>query len=537
MKRMRPFITAYSAWVIACLVALLCLGRALGARSTLSVLLFPPTLEAVPEGGLDGSLLANQLDRKMREALQRAGYETLSFNPESPSIVRALERDRTLNAEDVAHPEREASARKIATLYGVRFVLFPSLTTAQVDLAERRARAEITVRLVPDLGPEQKISGVGAAERKGQKADRSLADRLCQEALNAAAGQVVKQLEKITGVASGGAELPEAASYFAQAQKSLAENRLDVAIALLERATQLDPRNAEYAVALGDAYQRSGRTANALLEYRRAVVLQPDNPDLRVRLARIYLQRSMLREASSELKRASYLAPDHPEMRSTLVEVYLRSNMLPEAVAECRRLAQTRPQDVGIRLDLGDLLLRSGLLDEAEAEYKTAATLDPQNPAPHERLAVLYQRRNRHREALQELLLAQRTPAGANDAQRYRAIAQALDKEASTLLTEAGKIAAQRKENALTREEAYTAVKSLAERAEALAATVLDLKAPSALAQSHQRRCFAYSLVVQCLLTYASFYESDSAQEGTHAAALQAQAVQEIEQAARDLGP
>ncbi|HOJ20874.1 MAG TPA: hypothetical protein PLY56_05015, partial [Armatimonadota bacterium] len=141
-----------------------------------------------------------------------------------------------------------------------------------------------------------------------------------------------------------------------------------------------------------------------------------------------------------------------------------------------------------------------------------------------------------HAEALKELLLAQRTPAGADDAARYRVIAHALDEEAQVLLAEAAKTAEAARSGTLIREEAYTAVKTLVARADALAAEMSQLKAPGAVKDSHHRRTFAYSLLAQCLFAYQGFYESGRATEGANAEALRAQAGRELERARETLG-
>jgi len=530
--------------MLAALLLLVAGGTAEPARDArretprIPIVLFDLVCEAPPpDEAPDANWLTRSLTEALIEALKARGYDPMRFNPESPSIIRAVDRERILTLEDTAHPEREASARKIAAAYGARYVLFPKLMELTLDLPGAQARLRLGLRVIPDIGATREVTGDGMAQLKPEKRAKKLAERILAQAGQAAAEELVQSLSAMASGGPGSATAPrEAETYYAQAMQSLKENRLELVIPLLERATLLDPQNAKYAVALGESYQQKGQMANALMEFRRAVTIEPGNIRHRVRVAKILLERKLEREALSELRRAVTLAPEDEEARAALLEAYQRSGMVEEALEEARRMVQARPKDAGLRVTLGDLLARQGAGDDAIREYQEAVTLDPESPVPHERLAALYRKRDQHAEALKELLLAQRTPAGADDAARYRVISRALDEEAQVLLAEAAKTAEAARSGTLIREEAYTAVKTLVARADALAAEMSQLKAPGAVKDSHHRRTFAYSLLAQCLFAYQGFYESGRATEGANAEALRAQAGRELERARETLG-
>lgn len=530
--------------MLAALLLLVAGGTAEPARDArretprIPIVLFDLVCEAPPpDEAPDANWLTRSLTEALIEALKARGYDPMRFNPESPSIIRAVDRERILTLEDTAHPEREASARKIAAAYGARYVLFPKLMELTLDLPGAQARLRLGLRVIPDIGATREVTGDGMAQLKPEKRAKKLAERILAQAGQAAAEELVQSLSAMASGGPGSATAPrEAETYYAQAMQSLKENRLELVIPLLERATLLDPQNAKYAVALGESYQQKGQMANALMEFRRAVTIEPGNIRHRVRVAKILLERKLEREALLELRRAVTLAPEDEEARAALLEAYQRSGMVEEALEEARRMVQARPKDAGLRVTLGDLLARQGAGDDAIREYQEAVTLDPESPVPHERLAALYRKRDQHAEALKELLLAQRTPAGADDAARYRVIAHALDEEAQVLLAEAAKTAEAARSGTLIREEAYTAVKTLVARADALAAEMSQLKAPGAVKDSHHRRTFAYSLLAQCLFAYQGFYESGRATEGANAEALRAQAGRELERARETLG-
>lgn len=500
-------------------------------RTATPVLLFDLVLDAPPaDGGPDAPALARLAAESFQRALQASGFTYTNFNPDGPTVVRAS-REHKLATEDLVHPELGPAARKIALVYGARYALFPRLLELVVDTEKGQSRAVLTARVVPDVGEEREIRGEGSGRGKVEKKNRGAIERLVKQAVDAAARVAAQELAGPGGEATPDAHMPEAQSYYLEAIQRQKENRMDLVIPLLERATILDPRCIEYALALGDAYQRAGQSASALMEYRRAVTIQPGSVDLRVKLAGIYLQRSMVREASAELKRAAGIDPASDKVHAALMDVYLRGGMVEEALAEAKRVAAARPNDPAIHVSLGDLLLRRGRADDAEAEYKKAVALDPADPAPHQKLAALYRQKNQHREALQELIAAQRTPAGADDAQRYRDIAEAIDAEALRVLSEATRVLGERKAQTITREDAYAAVKTLAGRADALTAEVTTLKAPAVFDESHRARVFALSLLTQSLVAYQSYYENDGPDDATAADLLQVQANKEMQRA------
>ena len=84
--------------------------------------------------------------------------------------------------------------------------------------------------------------------------------------------------------------------------------RFDEALAPLERAVALDPKNAEARHELGLTLDRLGRPADALATLEAAAALDPDNPKIHYALSRLQRQAGDLAAARSSLERFERLS-------------------------------------------------------------------------------------------------------------------------------------------------------------------------------------------------------------------------------------
>ncbi|HPU00114.1 MAG TPA: hypothetical protein PLU39_19780, partial [Armatimonadota bacterium] len=220
--------------MLAALLLLVAGGTAEPARDArretprIPIVLFDLVCEAPPpDEAPDANWLTRSLTEALIEALKARGYDPMRFNPESPSIIRAVDRERILTLEDTAHPEREASARKIAAAYGARYVLFPKLMELTLDLPGAQARLRLGLRVIPDIGATREVTGDGMAQLKPEKRAKKLAERILAQAGQAAAEELVQSLSAMASGGPGSATAPrEAETYYAQAMQSLKENRL-----------------------------------------------------------------------------------------------------------------------------------------------------------------------------------------------------------------------------------------------------------------------------------------------------------------------
>jgi tetratricopeptide (TPR) repeat protein len=97
---------------------------------------------------------------------------------------------------------------------------------------------------------------------------------------------------------------------------ALAElGRSENAVAAMERAVALDPRNAENHFGLGLAAASAGRMDLALSALTKAVVVDPRHWDARLELARIELDQGRLEDARVQLEAVQKGAPDNEALK------------------------------------------------------------------------------------------------------------------------------------------------------------------------------------------------------------------------------
>jgi tetratricopeptide (TPR) repeat protein len=106
------------------------------------------------------------------------------------------------------------------------------------------------------------------------------------------------------------------------------------AIALLERAVQLNAQDAESWYQLGVLYDRNGRTREAYEPLKKAIALRANYADPHYQLGRILLREGRPAEALSELEIAKKMLPDQEAIRLALGRAYQAQGRTSEARVE-----------------------------------------------------------------------------------------------------------------------------------------------------------------------------------------------------------
>jgi tetratricopeptide (TPR) repeat protein len=193
------------------------------------------------------------------------------------------------------------------------------------------------------------------------------------------------------------------------------QKRFDEAARLLERCTRLAPNNAEYFLALGDAYgaiasrQRTLSAATRTCEaLEKAVELAPKSEEARAAL--IDFCRSAPSIAGGGMKRAYDEANalrrlDAPAGTRLLAALFESEKRYDEAIAACEAALHNHPSDYSLLYLLGRLCVVSGShLDEGIEALTKALEIEvpkgfPNHAFAHLRLGQLYQKKNERADA------------------------------------------------------------------------------------------------------------------------------------------
>jgi tetratricopeptide (TPR) repeat protein len=220
---------------------------------------------------------------------------------------------------------------------------------------------------------------------------------------------------------------PANSLYVAVAQVGLGNN-VDAGLPVLAREIAAQkPREAEWYVILGDAWQNAGKMQEAVAAYREAARLAPKSPRVSRKLAdaahsrEIFQQaiaiapgdpitwyRSGLSElasgdtsaAAAQIRRAIELDPSLPDQSRSLAEALHKGGQSDAALAACREALRTDPYDDGAWDVAGRILAEKRQWPEAFYDFEKALRLRPDHATYLYDFALALVRADRFDEAL-----------------------------------------------------------------------------------------------------------------------------------------
>jgi len=175
------------------------------------------------------------------------------------------------------------------------------------------------------------------------------------------------------------------------------------AVAPLQKAVELAPDQPEPKFLLGDAFERSGKLAEAIEQYRAAEKLDSDNFDVHFQLARALLDSGHPADAEPEFRVAVGLRPSDAEPHLGLAESLLRQKKTAAAAAEFASYLRGRPADRQARIEYATLLEQSGSYDDALAQLDQAAKRGPEDLGSLKLRAQVYFDRKQYAAAIPPL--------------------------------------------------------------------------------------------------------------------------------------
>jgi tetratricopeptide (TPR) repeat protein len=146
------------------------------------------------------------------------------------------------------------------------------------------------------------------------------------------------------------------------------------AISLLSDYAKRFPKDAGFAVRLGDVLFSSEKVKEALVHYERALSIDPHYPKLSEKLALGYALTQRIAESEKMYELAVAAEPNDGELLTNLAGVQLANNKAEAAVITARRAAQLAPSS-RLYVTLGSALEGKGDLAEALLAFKKAKEL------------------------------------------------------------------------------------------------------------------------------------------------------------------
>ena len=195
-------------------------------------------------------------------------------------------------------------------------------------------------------------------------------------------------------------------AYWYLAQLETRRGRMDAAVSLMEKLTQVRLSPATMAE-LGRAYWRAGQTDRAVHTLRMVLDGKYGAPpvDAFGTLADLYINQAKYAEAAEVLRQGLQAYPEHAQFRERLVEVLIDGTRYAEAAAELEVLL-SRNARVPDQIRLAMLYFQIERYHEADGLFSLVARTNPDQYAPHLYLGRLLMMRTQYDSAEVELARA-----------------------------------------------------------------------------------------------------------------------------------
>jgi serine/threonine protein kinase/tetratricopeptide (TPR) repeat protein len=211
-------------------------------------------------------------------------------------------------------------------------------------------------------------------------------------------------------LAVGGTTVPSAYEYYMQGrgylQRYEVAQNVDTAIALFNRALELDPKYAVADAGLGEAYWRSYEQTKdtqwaeaARKSSATAIALNDKLPQVYVTLGMIHTGTGHYEEAIQNLQKALALDPINADAYRELAKAYEQIGRLKDAESTYMNAIAVRPSYWGTHNELGGFYYRLGRYAEAEKEFRSVVELTPDNARGYKNLGVIAYSQKQYEEA------------------------------------------------------------------------------------------------------------------------------------------
>jgi tetratricopeptide (TPR) repeat protein len=158
-----------------------------------------------------------------------------------------------------------------------------------------------------------------------------------------------------------------------------AAGKLDDAITYYSKATETDPGSANAYLCLGNALKKAGKIVEAMQEYARSIQVDPKPVLGHLYLAIALHDTGYYPEAVEEYRKALQVDDTVAEVHHRLGRALAEQGEFSDAIGHYRRAIGLQPEMALAHADLGLLLEVTGHVSEALHHYRKAASADPGN--------------------------------------------------------------------------------------------------------------------------------------------------------------
>lgn len=153
-------------------------------------------------------------------------------------------------------------------------------------------------------------------------------------------------------------------AYYNLGTALLLQEKLDEAVACLQRAIEIEPDFAEAYQNLGYVFQRQENVEEAICCYSKALKINPDWSDTHYQLGKCFTKQGKLDEAIACFKTVIQIKPDYTQAYCSWGDALLEQGKLPEAIACFKKTILINPKFAQAYSQWRDNLAKQGQLDD-----------------------------------------------------------------------------------------------------------------------------------------------------------------------------
>jgi tetratricopeptide (TPR) repeat protein len=180
---------------------------------------------------------------------------------------------------------------------------------------------------------------------------------------------------------------------------SLHAKQYDHAVEWISRAIRKNPKT-DYLTSLGSVLQKQGRRDEALAVFNKAIQLQPNDADLWSNIGKAHAEMGRPEDAIQYFQQAIKLNPDHWDTADKSAGILLGEGRAEEALVYLDLSDRLRPNMPATLQKRAVALYGLGRFEEALAEAKRAHAFDPANAEICNNAGAILRRLGREEEAL-----------------------------------------------------------------------------------------------------------------------------------------
>jgi len=173
------------------------------------------------------------------------------------------------------------------------------------------------------------------------------------------------------------------------------QNKLDRAVAKLQKAIAIKPNNATYYGELGAIFHKQDKLPEAISAYKKAISLNPKWESFYQSLGKILFTNNLLSETIAVYKQAIAMNPEYSQFYRLLGDVLMKQNELAQAEVNYLKAIDLEPANAFNYRCVGDIFRKKRAWQEAIKYYSKAIDLSPNTEYFYSNLADIFTKQNK----------------------------------------------------------------------------------------------------------------------------------------------